>query len=354
MKILIVKTSSLGDIIHIFPVIQFIKQTYPDAQVDWVVEENFAELVRSHPLVNKIIPIHSKKWRRQLLKKSTWGEVIAVYRELRKVSYDLVFDLQGNVKSGIATFCSKSVAKIGFGFKSVPEWPNLMATHWRYNPPNGKNIREDYLFIVQSALNRLCPLTEDGVTLGLKEEDKSKLDLLYGSLKGVEGLKILICPGSNWSNKQLSMETWSEFLQCFPETMKPYFIFIWGTQEEKNLAQDVSKKLIHRSLVMDKLSLPALQNLMGRVDLVLAMDSLPLHLAGTTSTPTYSVFGASSANKYGPLGKQHFALQGDCPYSKKFEKRCDVLRTCSTGACMKSLRGRQVFDHFYAWWSSKH
>jgi heptosyltransferase-1 len=75
-------------------------------------------------------------------------------------------------------------------------------------------------------------------------------------------------------------------------------------------------------------------------------------LAGSTSTPTYSIFGASSAQKYKPIGTCHKAFQGECPYGKTFEKRCDILRTCKTGACIKQLQGEQLFNHFFDWWSA--
>lgn len=114
----------------------------------------------------------------------------------------------------------------------------------------------------------------------------------------------------------------------------------------------MSDAFFKNSDVVDRLSLPALQNLMAHVDLVITMDSLPLHLAGTTMIPTYSFFGASSANKYKPLGKQSGTYQGICPYDRQFEKRCPILRTCKTGACIKNLEGSQLFEEFMRWWDS--
>ena len=78
MRILIVKMSSLGDIIHAFPVLQYLKQCHPQCEIDWVVEQPFAELVQAHPLVNRIICIETKKWRSQLLKRATLQEIVAI------------------------------------------------------------------------------------------------------------------------------------------------------------------------------------------------------------------------------------------------------------------------------------
>jgi heptosyltransferase-1 len=91
---------------------------------------------------------------------------------------------------------------------------------------------------------------------------------------------------------------------------------------------------------------------MDSVDLVVAMDSLPLHLAGTTKVKTFSVFGASLASKFKPAGKKHLTLQGHCPYGRVFEKRCPILRTCPTGACIRSLTGKAVFNAFKLQWDA--
>lgn len=351
MRILIVKMSSLGDIIHIFPVLQYLKQIYPYATIDWVVERPFAELVRAHPLVNHVFCAQTKKWRSKSFKGGVWQEIKHFYHELRQNTYDIVFDLQGNVKSAFISAFVKSAIKVGFGLFSVPEWPNRLVTNKCYNPPKGKNIREDYLFLVQSVFEDFTPVGNEGVQLNLTVQEKTQLEPVLKELQGIEGLKVLVCPGSNWANKQLSKETLQWFLHCLSKQLEVYFLFIWGNQEERSLSEALLARLPHQGAVVEKLSLPALQNLMTQVDLVLAMDSLPLHLAGTTSTPSYSVFGASSAHKYKPMGEQHKAYQGSCPYGKKFDKRCTLLRTCQTGACIKQLEGQQLFDHFCEWWS---
>lgn len=353
MQILIVKMSSLGDIIHAFPVVEYLKQCQPQCEIDWVVEHSFAELVRAHPLVRQAICVQTKKWRSKPLARSNWHEVAHFRQELRKITYDLVLDLQGNVKSGLVTASAKSQTKVGFNYASIPEWPNLLATHKRFQPPSGRNIRDDYLFLAQSAMGNFNQnMTLKGVQLNLSLEEKNQLQPIIDQLKHHVGLKVLVCPGSNWANKQLSTETLQSFLHSFPLRFNAHFLLIWGNSHEKTIAEEIASTMPQNSSVINRLSLPALQNLMVQVDLVLAMDSLPLHLAGSTSTPSYSIFGASSAQKYKPIGQCHQAFQGSCPYGKTFEKRCDILRTCKTGACIKQLQGEQLFNHFYEWWTS--
>lgn len=352
MKILIVKTSALGDIIHAFPVLQYLKKCYPTAQVDWVVEHSFAPLVEAHPFLNRAFRVNTKKWRKEYWEKECRQEIKAFRQQLRETNYDLLFDLQGNFKSGLINFCAKAHKKVGFGLSTVHEWPNLLFTNQRSNPPAGRNIREDYLFLAQQAIGDFNAEVE-GVKLKISAEEESKIQTLlqHPYLKGNHP-RIMVCTGSNWANKQLGKESLEVFLQLIIQRLKGRLIFVWGTAEEKQLAEELTSHFPERALVAEKMGLPVLQNLMAELDLVIAMDSLPLHLAATTPTPTYSVFGASSARKYKPVGKQHEAFQGRCPFGRTFEKRCPILRTCETGRCIKDLKGEALFDHFAHWWSS--
>ena len=101
MRILIVKTSSLGDVIHNLPVVSDIRRQFPDAVVDWCVEESFAVIPRLHPEVGKIIPVAIRRWRKNIFKAATWREIAEFRRGLQAASYDAVVDTQGLLKSAL-------------------------------------------------------------------------------------------------------------------------------------------------------------------------------------------------------------------------------------------------------------
>lgn len=351
MKILMVKTSSLGDIVQAFSLLPYLKKFYPSSQIDWVVEAPFVDLVKAHPLISNAIPIQTKRWRSNLLHLQSWKEIRTFLHRLRQEKYDVVFDLQGNVKSGIVTAAARSPCKVGFGRTTVAEWPNLLFTHQRFNPPPGKNIRDDYLFLIQRYFGVTSPLLDEGVRLSISQEEEERVESILSSVQGK--IKILVCSGSNWTNKQLSEECLTQFLQLMAEQFPCHFLFAWGNESERDVAERVSTQLPpQQSSVVEKLPLPALQNMMARLDLVIAMDSLPLHLAAMAGVPTFSAFGASSSDKYKPVGMRHMAYQGRCPYGRTFAKRCPILRTCSTGACIKDIDSRVLFDSFSKWWRS--
>lgn len=101
MRILIVKTSSLGDVIHNLPVVSDIRRHFPAATVDWCVEENFVAIPRLHPAVRNIIPVAVRRWRKQLLHATTWRQLAGFRRQLQAEAYDAVIDTQGLFKSAL-------------------------------------------------------------------------------------------------------------------------------------------------------------------------------------------------------------------------------------------------------------
>lgn len=329
MKFLILKTSALGDILHAWPALNFLRQKFPHSKIDWVVERGCASLLTRHPDIDYVFPVDTRQWRKG---KNLIG-LKQFFREVRRREYDFVFDLQGNCKSAFLLALTRGKQKVGFGWKSAPEWPNCLFTSLKITPPKGENIRDDYLAVVSQALRLPAKgFKPHTPLLQLELEEEKKVTGLFESLPSQR--KILVAPGSAWKNKQLSIEQLLSFLHKQEEA---FFLFSWGGEDEKRLVEELHKEFPGTSRVLEHFSLPSLQHVMSRVDLVVAMDSLPLHLAGTTATPTHSFFGPTLPGKYLPLGPQHTFRQGRCPYQITFEKRCPNLRSCESGACIKNI-----------------
>ena len=104
MRILLVKTSSLGDVIHNLPVASDLRRQFPGVTIDWCVEESFADIPRLHPGVGTVIPVAIRRWRKTLFRASTWQEIGELRKRLGQTAYDAVLDTQGLIKSGLITF----------------------------------------------------------------------------------------------------------------------------------------------------------------------------------------------------------------------------------------------------------
>lgn len=332
-SILIVKTSSLGDIVQSFHVLDDLHRRFPSVAVDWAVEAPFASIVAAHPLIRRAIPLDIKR------RANLWSGL----NELRREIYDLVFDLQGNCKSGVVTLLARGKVKVGYDFKSVREWPNILATDVRFNVTKQKNIRQYYLELIDRYFQKASSGEMEGVRFNIGPEEKKKISQILAQVPN--RLKIMVCPGSKWVNKQLKSETLTAFLQKIENQYGASFLLIWGDAVEKSLCEGLVKEL-KSAFVVEKLALPTWQNLMNEVDLVIAVDSSALHLCGTTSTPSFSIFGPTSSQIFKPIGQRHFAFQGACPYGRTFEKQCPILRSCPTGACIRELRAEELFQAF--------
>lgn len=107
-NILLIKTSSLGDVIHNLPVASDLKRRFPDARIDWVVEEAFVDIPRMHPAIHNVIPVALRRWRKRVLHRLTWNEIAQARQKLQATAYDLVLDTQGLIKSAVLTRLSRT------------------------------------------------------------------------------------------------------------------------------------------------------------------------------------------------------------------------------------------------------
>lgn len=342
--ILIVKTSAIGDVITSLDVLAYLHMRFPSAKLDWVVEKAGASLLQAHPRIDRVLVCDTKKWRKSPFCKETREEIKQFHHQLRENSYDVLFDLQGNTKSGVVTALAKAKHKVGFSLKTVPEMPNVLVTNRRFLIPNGGGIRKRYLDLVQAYFEDKAPFHAAPIRLRISPEENERLSNLLQETP--YGPKLMVALGSKWKNKQLCDEVATEVLHLIDQELTPTFFFPFGNDEEKQRAEILASAFPKRGVVVGEMSLPFWQSLMREMACVLTMDSAALHLCGTTATPSFSFFGPSRASVFKPPGKSHRAMQGVCPYKVQFAVRCPKLRTCPTGACMQSYKAPEIAAQF--------
>ena len=348
MKILIIKTSALGDCLQCFSALHFLKKQEGNAKIDWVVEKPFSDVLRAHPFINDIITIDSKKWKKAPFSAQSVKEFFAFKKRLKSKAYDLIFDLQGNIKSGLITSLAKGKKKVGWTFSKAAEWPSSLFVTHRFAPNSNQSISSQYLELVQHYFSLPLAPVSSKFKLKILPQEKEWLESLISKDKGP---KFMVCMGSNWENKKLSIFTWKAFLEKVDQKYAPFFFFVWGSEKEKKEAKELFKHFFKNSIVVPKMRLAVWQNMMEKMQVILCVDSSALHLASTTSRPSFSFFGPSSKSVYLPAGEQHGGIQGRCPYKKTFKKRCPKLRTCLTGSCLKDVESRLLFQAFDRWYS---
>ncbi|MFA5250441.1 MAG: glycosyltransferase family 9 protein [Parachlamydiales bacterium] len=342
MRILIIKTSAIGDILQSFVVVEFIKRHFPRAQIHWAVLEQNAEAVLAHRLIDQVLVFARKK-------------LFSFLFSLRKKpSFDVVFDLQGNLRSALIAWFAKSRQKVGFSWKFIPEKVALLSANRHYAVDTEKNIRQQYLALVQNYFSLFEPIgifPESSLKLtDLEEQKLAKLEKQH-----LEKIRILVAPFARWPSKCLEPLLLTGFLKKIQEKYDPFFFFLQSSEKEKKQSLALARSFNGSALVLEKLSLPLLQHFMGRMDLVVAMDSGPLHLALATRTPSVGFFGPSRSSIFG--GKDNLlSFEGSCPlFNFKlypqllYKKRCPLLRSCQ-GRCIDAHHVEDFFRGFEAFW----
>ncbi|MBP9840967.1 MAG: glycosyltransferase family 9 protein [Simkaniaceae bacterium] len=305
-KILIVKTSSLGDIFHTLPLLPYLRQD----EVDWIVKPQFKGAVER--LVHECYTVD----------------------DLPKKGYDIAIDLQGNCRSLGIMMRIKAADKVGFGRRSIPEWPSLLATSRRFEVDLTRPITEQYLSLLQQAIPLSESAGDEKITYPLTLEEEEEVKCILSDLSFPV---TMVCPLSTWENKQLDPVA---LVQLLKQKQGPFLFVMKG----KPLLAEALCRAFPGSKWVGELKIPVWQRLIENMALVISADSSALHLAALTETPTLSFFGPSSSEIYAPQGKRHKTIQGFCPYGQSFVKRCKKLRTCPTGACLKALSPQQILE----------
>ncbi len=338
MKILIIKLSALGDVIHALPVLRYINQVEPEAQIDWLVEEDFSSLFAAHPLINQVLCVNTRIWR-----KLSYIRMLSAFRnfvqELRLQRYDYVFDLQGNSKSGMFTLVSSASKKYGFSLSQVREWPNVLAT--RYRVPLGsaeQHVAKRALAVVRAALPGGGDVPLSG-PLPIDAELKAQVDIKLQKY-GLDRSRIIILHyGTTWQTKLWNLSFWQQLAVKLQRRSDIGLILTWGNDAELQAAIKIQRKTQGQAVIWSRGSLPELAALLARADLVVGGDTGPVHIAAAVGTPTVSIYRATDALRNGPEGASHIRLQAPMPCTKCLRKKCEYDAQCST-----SIRVADVLD----------
>ncbi len=337
MKILIIKTSSLGDVVHALPVIDYLDRVAPGCEIDWVVEEQFLPILEHNPRLSRLHVMRSKKWRRNKLGAETCREIRQIRTMLRERRYDLVFDLQGNLKSGLACWFTGSRTRIGFSTDVLQEKINALFTTRRIPfRDTDLNVTDRYLRVVSAMFDR----DYVGMTLAgniySAPEDEAAAERYLATVPGRP--LFLLQVGTTWSSKLWYPEGWIELTQRIAGRYPGAAILInWGSPDEKALAERIVRKVGNAVQLLPWLSIRELIPVIRRVDLVVGGDTGPVYLAAAVGTPTLSYYRATSAATYAPQGPHHRSVQAGMECAGCYRTSCDRDSECRTSISVDAL-----------------
>lgn len=328
LRILIVKVSALGDVVHALPVLDYLRQVAPAAQIDWVVEEPFREILDGNPLISRLFTVRTKKWRRTPFALATRREVQALKHALQSREYDLIFDLQGNLKSGLITWLASGERRYGFDREGVRESLNLLFTN------NQVPLRrQDHHISARSLRVVSAPFGRDYQSLQLhtdiysSPEDNAEASALLATL--ADGLVFVFHQGTTWQTKLWHEAGWIELgkrvLERFPDSS---ILLSWGNEREREASERLKLGIGGNARLLPAMTLKGLAALLKKVDLVVGGDTGPVHIAAAVGTPTVSFYRVTDPKRNAPQGEGHVRIQTPFHCKACLRKECDKDREC--------------------------
>lgn len=309
MRILIIKTSSMGDVIHTLPALTDAGQALPHVRFDWVVEEHFAEIPRWHPFVNTVIPIAFRRWRKNIFSQKTWQEWRQFRSLLQSNEYDVVLDAQGLLKSAFIALHAKG-KRAGLSFRSAREpLASLFYHHVTTTPKK------------QHAIARLRQLFSDllGYDNPIRLPDYGiNRQIFYDEAKTRP--YILFLHGTTWATKYWPEIYWFELAKKLND--KGFLIKLpWGNENELASAKRIAENC-HEVEILPRLDLKSIAKVLAMARAVIAVDTGLGHLAAALDVPTISLYGPTDPLLTGTQGRSQQHLVAKFPCSPCLSRKC--------------------------------
>lgn len=331
MKVLIIKTSSMGDVIHSLPALTDAGRALDSITFDWVVEKPFAEIPSWHPLVNKVVPVQIRKWRKHFLKAIGDGEIRNFMKNLRLLEYDKVIDAQGLMKSAFITRLAKG-ERCGLDWQSAwePAGNVFYQTKFKVNPELHAITRVRTLFSKVLGYDFPVDKVEYGVDRNRFIERRDEEPF------------VLFLHGTTWVTKHWPVQYWVELAKAVNAagfTVK----LPWGNDIEKARAERIASAAEH-AVVLPRLNLAGVACVIAASQAVISVDTGLGHLTAALNVPAVSLYGPTDPSEIGTVGASQVRLQSErsCEVACS-EQKC-VAKANVLPACFETLNVRRVMD----------
>lgn len=333
-KILLIRTSALGDVVMALPVLRTLRAAYPKARIDWAVEETSAPILENNPDLSHALILRTRKWRRRL-GLSALIEMTATIRQLRRNNYDVTIDLQGLIKSGFMARITGAPLRIGYHRSRCREPFSAHFNNLHVQTRAGTHI-------VDQQLELLRPL---GITepdrrflLCVRKEDEQAGQEFLSRIGFANGALIVINPGAAWPTKRWDPANYAALARRIVDELGCAVVVTWGGETEGSEAAAIVRKAGRGAFLAPSTDIRQLTALLRQCRIFVGGDTGPLHIAAALGLPSVALFGPSDPVRNGPYGNCSRILHTPLPCSGCYR------RQCPDPICMSSIRVEEVFE----------
>ena len=336
MKILILKPSSLGDVIHALPVLRLLKLHFRDAEIFWWIDSRFAGLIQGDPDLAGVVLFERKRWKSPL----RWPEMFRSVQWMRAQQFDLVIDLQGLLRSAVFAWLARGKFLVGLDnrFEGGREGANLF-----YDLA----VRtSDHLHAVERCLSVLPAL---GVSVDRKFQWMPQRPQVAADVKrkwpAVTDPKlcwIALQPGARWPTKCWPTQNFAALVQLFAQKYPNVRFAVLGSKEDKPRGDIIYRAAPERVLnLCAETSMPEMIEWLRLCDLMITNDTGPMHVAAALDIPLIALFGPTDPHSTGPYGQIENVMRIDLPCSPCFKHHCTWRNPME---CLNAMTPEMVFQ----------
>ncbi|MBF0270778.1 MAG: lipopolysaccharide heptosyltransferase I [Magnetococcales bacterium] len=332
MKLLLVKTSSFGDVLHTLPALNDLRRHRPEIRVHWVVEEAFAQIPTWSPQVERVIPVAWRRWRGGVWQAMRSGEPEAFWRALRDQPFETILDAQGLIKSAVMARMAHGTLH-GLDRASAREpWATLLYQR-THTVPVELHATERLRRLFAAALE--LPQPQGPADFGL-EAARFATDA-----NQAEGSTLIFLHGTTWVSKLWPVTHWQELARLASQAGMGVAL-PWGNTTERQRAAEIAQAAPSACRLLPPLTLAQLAARLAGARAVVATDTGPAHLAAALSTPTIGLYGPTPTERIGIVGRHVTRLCGPCPLAPCRQRVCPLKG--QPNGCMRALTPQQVWQ----------
>ena len=328
-RVLLIKLTSLGDLIHALPALSDAQSARPGIEFDWVIDESFQEIAAWHPAVSRVITTNHREWRGALASAETHGSISTTIGEIRASEYDLVIDGQGNFKTALLSLFAKGT-RAGFDSHSVREWIAHLAYQRRVAASKNAHAIERLRRLFASALDYPIPVSPPDFRIRRDRFIRPKVDL--------PGEYLVFVHNASWKTKLWPERHW---IALIGKSVQAGFrvLLPWGNTKEEARAKRLA--IAPEVQVLPRLSLSEIGYVIERARACVCMDTGLSHLAAALDVPSITLYGSTDSGLIGASGASQVHLKSDLHCSPCREKTCRY--SSGDNPCLEKIGPERVF-----------
>ena len=311
MHVLIVRLSSMGDLVQTLPALTDAARAIPGIRFDWVVDESFAQVPAWHPSVDQIMPSGFRRWRRNWPQSLKGGEPQAFLKKLRTRKYDLIVDIQCELKSALAARLARG-PRVGYDRRGVHEWGAQFAYQKKFSVPKGQHSIQRMRQLLSHALGYEYDQSE--VDYGIDRQ------LLPQTSLGLPQPYLVFVHSTSWSSKCWPENYWQD-LTARVTAAGFSVVFPWGDEAERKRALRIAGGN-QRTIVLPQLSISEKASIITGAHATVGLDTGLSHIAAALDIPSVTIYGATDPLLVGATGKHQLQMASAFQCVKCHEPEC--------------------------------